>query len=115
MTCAASSGRLLADHDRRTAGAPNNPSACASQPSRAEQRVTGGGEARRVGHRRAGDEGDGGSGRQAEHVEQPAPGHVVQRAATGDITGSAAFWSQAAASHEAPSAAGSVAPITNPK
>ena len=38
-----------------------------------------------------------------------------RRAATGLITGSAAFWSHAVASQPAASAAGSVPPVTNPK
>ena len=36
-------------------------------------------------------------------------------AATGDITRSAAFWSQAEASHAAPTEAGTAAPFTKPK
>jgi hypothetical protein len=36
-------------------------------------------------------------------------------AATGDITGSAVFWSHALTSHELPSATGYVAPFTKPK
>ena len=37
------------------------------------------------------------------------------RAAAGDITARAAFWSQAAISHAAATAAGSAPPVTNPK
>ena len=87
---------------RSSGGAPNSPSAWTSQPEAGEQRVAGGGEAGGVGHGRAGDERHAGPRRQAEQVDQPAAGDVVRAwRRPGDMTGSAAFWSHAPASHDA--------------
>ena len=80
-----------------------------------EQRVPGRGEARGVGDRRAVTNATPVSaGRRRRSTSHPRT-TSCSLAATGDITGSAVFWSHVLTSHELPRATGYVAPFTNPK
>ena len=96
-------------------GAPNSPSACTSQPIRASS-------ASRAAARQAAlatvapvtNASPVSAGSRSRSTSHPRT-TWCSRAATGDITGSAAFWSHAAASQALPIATGYVAPVTNPK
>ena len=97
-----------------TRGAPVSPSGAHPSRPRSAPRARRG-RAAEVGHRPAGDEPDVGAGRQPEQVEQPGAGTSSIAAAAGVANRSPVFWSQALTSQSAASAAGSVAPITQPK
>ena len=98
-----------------SSGAPNSPSACTSQPacascrSRAAVRAAVLAMAAPVTNTAALP-----AGRPRSSVSHRVT-TSCRRAATGDMTGSAVFWSQAAASQFAPSATGCEPPVTNPK
>ena len=66
--------------DQRPAprGPPASPD-CTSYPASTQDGVARRGQAGEVGHRRAGHEADRRSGREPEQVEQPAPGHLLDR------------------------------------
>ena len=82
---------------------------------RTQHGATGRGQRGEVGHRGAAHEADGGPSGQAEELDQPFRGHLLDDSGRGVPRYKPTFWSQVEVSQSAASAAGTDPPITKPK